>query len=131
MTRPLATACPQRAHSPRLVAGTGWTCADCEAGVKPSPLQAAFAARDAGMAASLHRHDENARVAAAIRQLAATGQPFSANTARAIHGVRGGVVGATFNALKAEGVIVPVGAETSTSRETHGKQVALWIGAAA
>lgn len=129
----LTSPCPDRSHSPRLVAGTGWTCRDCEAGVKPSPLATAFAARDQGMSAALtSQPDQNARVAAAIRQLAAKGQPFSANDARAIHGVRGGVVGATFNALRAEGVIVPAGsAETSTDKGTHGKSVARWIGRAA
>lgn len=81
-------------------------------------------------AAAAHPNDAS-KVAAAIRQLAATGRPFSANDARALHGVRGGVVGATFNALKAEGLIKPVGAETSTDKGTHGKTVARWIGVAA
>jgi hypothetical protein len=75
--------------------------------------------------------DERARVEAAIRKLAASGREFSANAARAIHGVRGPVVGATFNALRAEGLIEPVGAETSTDRGTHGKTVARWRKAAA
>lgn len=70
-------------------------------------------------------------VEAAVRKLAATGQPFSANTARSLHGVRGGVVGSVFNALRQEGVIRAVGNETSTDRGTHGKSVGLWIGAAA
>lgn len=123
--------CPNRAHDPRLSAGR-WTCPQCEAGVQPSSLVVAFAARDAAMArATEARPTDASRVAAAIRQLAAKGQPFSANDARAIHGVRGGVVGATFNALRSEGLIAPVGAETSTDRGTHGKTVARWIGAAA
>lgn len=124
-------ACPKRHHSPRFD-GKGWRCADCEAGTAASPLMAAFAARDAAMAmTTAARPDERSRVAAAIRQLAASGRPFSANDARAIHGVRGGVVGATFNALATEGLIESVGAETSTDRGTHGKSVTRWIGARA
>lgn len=81
-----------------------------------------------GMArATSARPDEGQLVEAAIRRLAATGKPFSANDARDIHGVRGGVVGATFNALKADGVIKPVGEEKSNDRGTHGKPVALWV----
>lgn len=71
--------------------------------------------------------DEAARVEAAIRQLAATGRPFSANDAREIHGVKGGVVGATFGALKSAGVIRCIGGEASTDRGTHGKTVARWV----
>lgn len=89
-----------------------------------------IAAGQDGMAVALSKTSESERVEAAIRQLARGGKPFSANDARQIHGVRGGVVGATFNALRAEKVIRPVGEETSTDRGTHGKRVALWIGAA-
>lgn len=132
MTRPLATCCTIRHHSPRLVAGTGWTCPDCESNKPAHPLAAALAARDAGMARATSAHpDEASRVAAAIRQLAAQGRPFSANDARAIHGVRGGVVGATFTALRKEGVIKPVGDEVSTDKGTHGHRIYRWIGAAA
>lgn len=81
-----------------------------------------------GMALALGNTSDARRVEDAIRQLAAAGKPFSANDARLIHGVRGGVVGATFNALRAEKVIRPVGEETSTDRGTHGKRVALWVG---
>ena len=130
MTRPLANCCPKRHHSPRLVAGTGWTCPDCEANKQAHPLAAALAERDAGMARATAAHpDEASRVAAAIRKLAATGRPFSANDARAIHGVKGGVVGATFTALKTEGVIKPCGDEVSTDKGTHGHRIFRWIGA--
>lgn len=129
MTDP--TPCPKRHHSPRYDS-KGWRCTDCDNGVTASPLAAAFAARDRGMAATLAtRTPESDRVAAAIRQLAATGKPFSANDARAIHGVRGGVVGATFNALRANGVIKAVGSETSSKKNTHGKDVAMWQAVAA
>lgn len=121
--------CRNRAHSPRLAAGS-WSCPDCIAGTQPSPLAAAIAARDEALSRTSAAHpDEAARVAAAIKQLAATGRPFSANDARQIHGVRGGVVGATFTALKTTGVIKPVGSETSTDKGTHGKSVALWTAA--
>ncbi len=74
---------------------------------------------------------DRAKVEAAIRQLAAKGQPFSANDARAIHGVRGGVVGATFSALRSEGVIRPCGDEVSTDPGTHGHRLFRWVGVAA
>ena len=86
----------------------------------------------AGMARASSAHPtESQLVESAVRRLAASGKPFSANDAREIHGVRGGVVGATFNALRAEGVIRAVGSEGSNDRGTHGKAVALWIGVAA
>lgn len=129
MTDP--TPCPKRHHSPRYDS-RGWRCTDCDNGVAASPLMAAFAARDAGMSRAVaSQSDQGARVAAAIRQLAATHQPFSANSARDIHGVRGPVVGATFNALRTEGLIRPVGEETSTDKGTHGKRVTTWISTAA
>lgn len=71
---------------------------------------------------------DRAKVEAAVRQLAATGRPFSANDCRAIHGVTGGVVGATFTALRKEGVIRAVGDETSTDAGTHGHRIFRWIG---
>jgi hypothetical protein len=93
----------------------------------------------AGLAAKSHgqqvalaaRPDDRARVESAIRQLAATGRPFSANDARALHGIRGGVVGATFTALKTEGVIKPCGDEISNDKGTHGHRIYRWIGAVA
>lgn len=72
--------------------------------------------------------DDRAKVEAAIRQLAATGRPFSANDARALHGVKGGVVGATFTALRQAGVIRACGDETSTDPGTHGHRIFLWTG---
>lgn len=50
---------------------------------------------------------------------------------RAIHGVSGGVVGAAFTRMHKAGVIRAVGEDTSSLTNTHGKTVALWIGAAA
>lgn len=126
----MTTPCPHRSHSPRFDSKR-WSCEDCTAGVRQSDMAAAIsrakesAARGMSVALTAHTADA-ARVAAAIRRLAASGRPFSANDARTLHGVRGGVVGATFNALRAEGLIRPVGSETSTDRGTHGKSVALW-----
>lgn len=125
--------CPDRHHSPKFSAGQ-WSCADCANNKRQSEMAAAISraldARDRGMAVAVIAHpDEASRVAAAIRRLAASGRPFSANDARSLHGVRGGVVGATFTALKTAGEIKPVGAETSTDRGTHGKTVALWVAA--
>lgn len=93
---------------------------------------AAIAARDQGQAVASEAHpDERARVDAAIRQLAATGQPFSANDARSIHGVKGGVVGAVFTAARKAGLIRSCGDDISTDPGTHGHRVYLWTGAAA
>jgi hypothetical protein len=94
-------------------------------------LKFALAAKAQGQAVALAAHPtERSRIEAAIRQLAATGKPFSANDARAIHGATGGVVGATFSALKSEGVIRAVGDETSSKGSTHGHRIFQWIGAA-
>ena len=93
---------------------------------------AGLAAKDRGQAVASAAHpDERSRVEAAIRQLAATGKPFSANDARALHGVKGGVVGAAFTALRKEGVIQACGDETSTDEGTHGHRIYRWVGVAA
>lgn len=75
--------------------------------------------------------EERVKVDAAILQLAKTGRPFSANDARAIHGVKGGVVGAAFTAANKAGLIRPCGDETSTDKGTHGHRIFRWIGSAA
>jgi hypothetical protein len=88
-----------------------------------------LALKSAGQARTLAAHpDDRAKVEAAIRQLAATGHPFSANSARAIHNVRGGVVGAVFSALASEGLIRRVGYVASTDPGTHAHPIAEWIG---
>lgn len=93
---------------------------------------AGLAAKAKGQAIATAAHPtDRAKVEAAVRQLASSGRPFSANDARAIHGVRGGVVGATFTALRTEGVIRACGDETSTDAGTHGHRIFRWIGAAA
>lgn len=89
---------------------------------------AGLAAKDRGQAVASAAHpDDRSRVEAAIRQLAATGKPFSANDARALHGVKGGVVGSAFTALHKAGVIRHVGSEPSTSEATHGHPIGKWI----
>ena len=80
--------------------------------------------------ASEARPGDRAKVDAAIRQLAAAGRPFSANDARQLHGVKGGVVGAAFTAANKAGVIRPCGDETSTDKGTHGHRIFRWIGVA-
>ena len=91
-----------------------------------------LAAKAQGQAVAIAAHpSEAARVEAAIRQLAATGKPFSANDARAIHGVRGGVVGATFTAMRKARVIRAVGDEISDQPSTNGHRIYQWIGVAA
>lgn len=95
-------------------------------------LPSAERARATGQAIATSAHaDDAARVEAAIRQLAATGRPFSANDAREVHGVKGGVVGATFTRLNKAEVIRSVGDETSTDKGTHGHRIFKWIGTAA
>ena len=85
-----------------------------------------------GMARASAAHPtERAKVEAAIRQLARTGRPFSANEARKIHGVSGGVVGAAFNAMREAGVITAIGGTASSKGNTHGHRIALWQGVAA
>jgi len=80
--------------------------------------------------ASAAHPDERAKVDAAIRQLAATGRPFSANDARQIHGVVGGVVGAAFTAARKAGLIRRIGREPSSAKSTHGHEISQWISAA-
>jgi hypothetical protein len=90
----------------------------------------------AGQAIASAAHpDDRAKVDAAIRQLAATGRPFSANEVRVLTGgVRGGVVGAAFNSasqgrtavIKATGDRVP-----STDPGTHAHRINVYIGRAA
>lgn len=90
---------------------------------------AGLAAKAKGQAIATAAHPaDRVRVEAAIRQLAATGRPFSANDARLIHGVKGGTVGATFTALRKEGVIRSCGDETSTDAGTHGHRIYMWQG---
>ena len=89
-------------------------------------------AKDRGQAIAAAAHpDDRSRVETAIRRLAATGQPFSANDARKIHGLKGGVVGATFTAMHKAGVIKAAGDTDSTGESAHGHRIYQWVGVAA
>ncbi len=91
-----------------------------------------LALKSAGQSIASAAHpDERARVDAAIRQLAATGRPFSANDCRALHGVKGGVVGAAFTAARKAGLIRACGDDLSSSEATHGHRIYKWVGVAA
>lgn len=128
MTAPQCDQCRGKLWPVDLLTGHT-TCVEC---VRRN-LDHAIRLKHRGQSISSAAHpDDRARVDAAIKQLAATGKPFSANDARQIHGVRGGVVGAAFGAMKNAGVIKPAGnLVRSTSAETHGHHVFQWIGAAA
>ena len=92
-------------------------------------VTAAIALRDQGQQqASDARPDDRARVDAAIRAAAATGLPFSANSIRSQHGVKGPVVGAAFTAARKAGLIERIGREASTDPGTHGHEVGTWRG---
>lgn len=91
---------------------------------------AGLKAKSAGQSRAAAAHPaELASVEAAIRQAAATGQPFSANSIRAVHGVKGGVVGKAFTNMKNAGVIRQVGTEASTDPGTHAHPIGTWIAA--
>lgn len=105
------------------------SCVECERRPLLAALREAERAKSRGQQqASAARPGDRLKVEAAIRQLAATGRPFSANQARAIHGVKGGVVGAAFTALHKARVIEPCGDETSTDVGTHGHRIYQWRG---
>lgn len=123
----ICATCPQPLDRAAVLCGES-TCTDCER----KAIARGIAGRDRGQAIASAAHpDDRAKVETAIRQLAAAGRPFSANEARLIHGVKGGVVGAAFTAMNKAGVIRPVGDETSTDAGTHGHRIYRWIGAAA
>jgi len=127
MTTPLASCCPKRHHSPRLVAGTGWSCPDCEQNTKPSPLAAAHAARDAGMAraattSKIPDHERELFVSA-VRQVARNGV-VRQNDVRPL--VRGRIyhkhIGALWSWAVTSGLLAELDREQSndtTGRNTH------------
>lgn len=81
--------------------------------------------------ASAAHPDDRSKVEAAIREAAASGRPFSANSIRDQHGVTGGVVGAAFTAMRKAGVIRSCGDDDSTGDSAHGHRIYQWIGVAA
>lgn len=127
--RPLATCCPDTSHSPKLVAGTGWTCPDCDQGRKPSPLariHAAIAERDAGKSSrpkSKIPEAERALFVAALRQAARNGL-VRQNDVRPL--VRGRIyhkhIGSLWTWALACGLVAELDREPSTDaagRNTH------------
>lgn len=95
-------------------------------------IAAARAERDQGMA---HAEDadesgwEKSLIDQGIRAFAETGQPFSANDLRPLlPDVRSSLMGARFMAAAKAGRIRRVGLATSTKKNTHGKDVARWVG---
>lgn len=94
-------------------------------------LAAAEAARDEG----IHRTTASAeptdieRVDAEIARLAATGEVFSANDARAaLDGIKGPLVGARFRHAATSGLITPVSYTPSTDPRTHFHPIRTWRG---
>lgn len=74
--------------------------------------------------------DVKDRVDAAIRRMAATREPFSANDLRVeLEGVAGPVVGGRFNAAARAGLIRDTRERVpSNLASTHGHEVRVWIG---
>lgn len=96
-------------------------------------MELVFTARDEALRSVTEASDDQdiAVVDQAILNLAATGGRFSANDVRPLlPELRSkNLIGARFNALRMRRLIVKVGEVTSTDRGTHGKRVALYVGA--
>ena len=107
--------------------------ADVDAGRSPAELiAAARAARDEGMAQAESADQfgwERSLIDQAIDAFAGTGLPFSANDLRPLlPDVRPSLIGSRFMAASVAGRIRRAGATTSTKKNTHSKDVALWVG---
>lgn len=99
-----------------------------------SPAQAVAAARTARDEGMAQAEDADASgwekhlIDQAITAFAATGDPFSANDLRPLlPDVRSALMGARFMAAAKAGLIRRVGFATSTKKNTHSKDVAMWI----
>lgn len=94
-------------------------------------IAAARAARDEGMALAEDADTtgwEKNLIDQAIAAFAGTGEPFSANDLRPLlPDVRPALMGARFYAASVRGEIRRVGFATSTKKNTHSKDVAMWI----
>lgn len=96
-------------------------------------VAAATAARDAGIA-NAEAGDltgwNKALIDQAIEAFAYTGRPFSANDLRQVlpDDLPGALMGARFLAASNADRIRFVGRTTSTKKNTHAKDVALWVG---
>lgn len=97
---------------------TAQTCPECPRGLRDQGIARAESAADP---------DDRARIDAAIREVAARGEPFSANDVRAlVLDVTGPLMGARFLAAANAGHIVKVGYVQSTKASTHAHPVAQW-----
>lgn len=94
-------------------------------------IAAARAARDEGMALAEDADTtgwEKSLIDQAIAAFAATGEPFSINDFRDLMpDVRPALMGARFYAASVRGEIRRVGLTPSTKKNTHSKDVAVWI----
>jgi hypothetical protein len=94
-------------------------------------IAAARAARDEGMAQAEDADRsgwDKSLIDTAIAAFAGTGEPFSANDLRGLlPDVRSALMGARFMAAAKAGQIRRVGVATSTKKNTHSKDVAMWI----
>lgn len=95
-------------------------------------IAAARRARDEGIAnaeASQHAEWDRRLIDQAIDAFAEARIPFSANDIRDLVGdVRSALMGARFRQAAAEDRIRFCGRTTSTKKNTHAKDVAMWIG---
>lgn len=99
----------------------------CNCGQVPALKANGIAAADAAAPT-----DVKDRVDRAILRLAASGREFSANDLRTeLDGVPGPVVGARFNTLGRQGVIVQTNRRVPSNKgNTHGHKIECWRGAA-
>lgn len=133
MTKPLpyCSRGPHRLDLAAVLSGFDW-CTDCERKQFSADIALGRDLRDRGQEQATDAHpDDRARVDAAIRDAAATGRPFSANSIRDVHGCTGGVVGAAFSAARKAGLIEAVGDDDSTGASAHGHRIYQWRGVAA
>lgn len=97
-----------------------------------SEIEAAAAARDAGVAAALdHDRDgwDRKTVDQAVAEFARRGRPFSAADLREIlPAVAGSVVGARLLAASRSGLIEPCGDDWTRHPESHRRRIRLWRG---
>lgn len=90
-------------------------------------------ARDEGMSIAHVADEERGSwdtkvIDQAIKAFADTGKPFSSNDIwPLLPEVRGALIGTRFMAASVRGYIRKVGRVTSTKKNTHAKEVAVWI----
>lgn len=93
----------------------------------------ARAARDEGMALAQVADEERGSwdskvIDQAIRAFAETGRPFSMNDIRPLlPEVRGALIGVRFNHASRRGYVRKVGSTPSLKKNTHAKDIAVWV----